>query len=67
MQIRPLLGIREKNVILLHLKHAFLIEKAHNFFGFEKTNSSNLYVASGFFLIAKMMKKSLSKILFLMK
>lgn len=49
MQIRPLLGIREKNVILLHLKHAFLIEKAHNFFGFEKTNSSNLYVASGFF------------------
>jgi len=42
-------GNIEKNFILLHLKHVFLIEKAHNFFGIEKTNSSNLYVASGFF------------------
>jgi len=39
--------IREKNFILLHLKHAFLIEKGLNFFVFEKSNNSDLYVASG--------------------
>lgn len=67
LQIRPLLEIKKKNFILAHFRHAFLIEKACNFFVLERNNCSNLYITSGFFLIAKMMKKSCKKILFPMK